>query len=213
MAFPTTSVLDAFNRADGDPGSAWSAAYGANGKPAIETNQLKNTTGTAANSGMYWNTREFTDCEVYLTIVVLPSPVTEDVWMTARTKNLARTGPPPDSSSWSGYQVLVSQNLDAAYVRKYDGTSATVIISASTPAAVAAGDKAGMKLVGTSIELWYKSGASAWGMLGSTSDSTYSGSGYIGLEFDEATSRYDDFGGGSLDAVLRSQYLDYDYSR
>lgn len=97
--FPTTGILDNFNRTDGDAGANWTTAFSNNGKPVIESNQLKNPTGNANNSGAYWNPSTFTDCEIYVTLPVLPSPSSEEFFLNARAMAINRTDPPPTNSS------------------------------------------------------------------------------------------------------------------
>lgn len=198
MAFPDLSVLDDFNRADGDPGSAWTAAFVAADldKPVIDTNRLKNQSLSATNTGMYWNVQEFVDGEVWMTVPVLPSPSTEDFFLVARVKNTARTGPPPSSGAWSGYQARILGNGNI-FLSKYGG--ATRVDLRSATAVFAAGDSFGIRFEGSTLQLWRKPSAGAWVQVGAdVTDSTYADSGYIGLEFDDATARADDFGGGAF---------------
>jgi hypothetical protein len=197
MAFPTTPILDDFNRTDGDPGANWiRAMVPAASPPQIESNRIKNLTADTTDSGMYWIPTRYIDSEIYITVPVLPSPSTEQFNLNWRTLNAARSGPPAASTNdWSGYRIIVIAD-GTVRVQKYDGTTLTQIGSdiAST---CAAGDSFGAKMVGTRITVWRKPAAGVWGQIGVTLyDSTYPQSGYLALQMDEATCRLDDFGGG-----------------
>lgn len=67
MAFPTTSVLDDFNRADGGLGSNWGApAFPGHGTPTVWTNAMVAPGSTWSNA--YWSAATYQDCEVYATM-------------------------------------------------------------------------------------------------------------------------------------------------
>lgn len=67
MAFPTTSTLDAFNRADGALGSAWSGPIDpTDSTPTLFSNAVVGV--SSVFSSAYWNGATFGDCECYLTL-------------------------------------------------------------------------------------------------------------------------------------------------
>jgi hypothetical protein len=56
-------------------------------------------------------------------------------------------------------------------------------------------------MIGSTITVYYKVGAGAWNSIGTRTDSTYTGSGYIGLWADCGTAnsgKFDDLKGGTL---------------
>lgn len=63
MAFPTTGILDAFNRANGALGSNWGAVFGSHDVPYIWTNAMVGV--SSADNSAYWNAATYQDCEVY----------------------------------------------------------------------------------------------------------------------------------------------------
>lgn len=111
-------------------------------------------------------------------------------------------------STHSGYMgaVFTGASNDSWRIYKVTNGSATVLVQGNATKYVV-GDKIGLKLSGTTIELWYWSASnSTWTLRQSTTDSTYSGDGAIGLEasgttpsagaFDDFYSSYQTGGGG-----------------
>lgn len=62
----------------------------------------------------------------------------------------------------------------------------------------AAGDSAGLEVIGNQIKCYRKPSGGSWGQIGTTTtDSSVTGAGYIGVQiFNDATLRLDNFGGG-----------------
>lgn len=185
MAFPTTGLLDDFNRADGALGANWSqpVAVAMPDTVVIVSNQADTTTNRGS---AYWNVETFgPDSEVY---------VTTPLWdTTAIFLNMVSVG-----ASADGYEVRGRFSPALTNVYRMDSTVLTQL-GADIAFTGANGDSFGADNVAGSISAYYKRGGT-WNTLGSRSDSTY-GAGYIGMEVIEPTfGALDDFSGGTVSA-------------
>lgn len=197
MAFPTTSVLDNFNRADGALGTNWSLAYnyfGA-GDPTISGNVVVCGTGYHV---MYWNAlTPGADQESYIDVptkwgsIETPS---EGVAVECRMANYAQ-------STWRGYEVMVlsvtGTGNDTWHVNRIDDHVATQL-GATVTREYADGDSVGIEAIGTTIKAYHKSGGT-WTEVASRTDSTYNDGGIGFYAGRDATNwQYDNFGGGTV---------------
>lgn len=198
MPFPTTPILDDFNRADGVPsftGGGWTNQIeGANsGTLTINTNQLAvSTNGVGESSSAWYSASTYgPDCQVYCTVPVQPGNG-NPMELYARVQS-------PGSAAQDGYGVYLWQDAGTDFfdVARTDNGVRTVL-GATIPQEYAAGDSFGMSVIGSTIEVWYRSGAGAWTSKGTRTDSTYSTSGYFGVGMWFGTGRVDDFGGGTI---------------
>lgn len=190
MAFPTTSVLDNFNRANGDAGSN----YTANGYnfgfviPQISSNTLKrNSSGT---SDAYWNVAQYgPDVEAYIDIST--DLVSDDYGFSIRFIN-------PVSANVSGYFLHIGASAaDTTKIERVDNGAFTVLGS-SVAQTWATGEKFGVSAVGSTLSV-FRYTAGAWGAAYATrTDSTYTAAGYIDIYITGTTGRYDNFGGGTV---------------
>ncbi len=182
MAFPTTSVLDDFNRADGPPGANWtSPVYLDSGLFEIVSNTATPVTGL---KGGYWNPSTFgPGDEVFMDIPTRGSS-TISIFIDI------------DPIPQNGYRLACTVTPTQQILR-IDGGSETQI-GATQTVAIASGDSIGISHEsGGAIEAWVKQGS--WSSLTSGSDTTYS-SGRIGLMGFGVTQFYDNFGGGNISA-------------
>lgn len=199
-AFPTTGVLDAFNRADSTTtiGGNWSI-FGRSGTydMGISSNQAYNP--DAQWNRLYYNAAQYgPDCEAYLTLATLhPQNATFSLFI--RLKDAT-----PDTATFDGYRLMVyrydNAGTDTMQFRlaRIDNSAVTQISSPFGLTNPAAGLKVGMSAVGTTIKAYYDSG-SGWTEVLSATDATYGAAGYLGFYWDsESTSRMDDFGGGTF---------------
>jgi len=191
--FPTNAtVLDNFNRADGaisgstaSSGVTWSTG-GIDGNVNglnICGNQLCgiNTNGVLTPS-------YGPDTEIYADMPALP--LTSDggyVFMAERISNVGTSG-------WNGYGMLFAPS-NTWQLRRYTGGSSTVLASGTQ--AATAGDSLGFSVIGNTLTAWYKPAAGAWTSVVSTTDSTYSSAGPVGIELGDSTVRLDNLAGGS----------------
>jgi hypothetical protein len=196
MAFPTTGIIDNFNRGDEDPvsdGGKWSLGpddFGAN-TLRLATNELRPTVGVT-NANAYRNDQDYgPDTEVFTTIGVIPSTA---VLLYARLVDIG-------AGTTDGYACYFNfSGTDDALICRVDNDSLVGLGSAITPAApYAAGDKLGLECIGSTISAYvFQSGA--WSLLGSRTDSTYTAAGKIGVKISDTSTnaRVDDFGGGTV---------------
>ncbi len=183
IAFPSTPVLDDFNRANGPVGSSWSG-------PAfsVDANRLA---PTAQDAWGVWTPTAFGPTqEVYVTLSTVSASAPEHDLMLK----------------------LQNTDWHAGYIEaRYDVTVGTVAVTTYTggtgwvprgswPMSFAAGDRFGARAYANGTIEVYKNGV----MFGSCSAGNWpftTSGGRIGvLTFDAQASRFDDFGGG--DAVL-----------
>lgn len=182
--FPTTSILDDFNRANGGIGSNWS---GSTSGYSISSNKL--SVGSGGN--IYWgNTLFGSEQEVYVTFTqVGTSAVEQDLLLKSQS-----------STSWTGgvIEVLYDAPAEKVQVWTYHTSQNWVQHGADIPVTFANGDQFGARARADGIVEVYKNGVllatrdvSSW---------TYAAEGgYIGLWFIDATEAVlDDFGGGTV---------------
>ncbi|HEY7418595.1 MAG TPA: hypothetical protein VH593_25685, partial [Ktedonobacteraceae bacterium] len=190
MPFPTTPVLDNFNRANGGVGSAWTGpAWQASAYPLIASNRIVRT--GAGYGGISWNAGTFgPDTEVYITCGVKP---TADVGCFLIIKSPVLTG------QYSGYRLDCYPNHSSGQFILYRVDNNTLTQLGTVTQAITAGDSWGLETIGTSFRVCYKAAAGAWTYIGSTfTDTTYNNAGYIGVMLaSDSTAAYDDFGGGT----------------
>jgi len=202
VAFPSTPILDNFNRADGALGANWTAPPQAtDSTPEIFSNVV---TGVGSlNNSAYWNAATFGATEAFLTI---PTSVVGG----ARFSPYARIQNPNSATVFAAYIAEFRMDLSTIDVfRIYNNTYSSTLGQISS--AVSAGNKVGTKVttVGPSIriETWIDAGA-GWVQKQSIYDvgavASYpllANDGYIGFRLyggglTDTTRSIDDFGGG-----------------
>lgn len=197
MAFPTTSVLDNFNRTTETPlsdGGNWT-------NPLIfgnsQINTISNTVAqgsSTSNSAYRSNTTYGPNSEAYITLAGKSGNNLVAVY--------ARMANPNSSGASDGYDVsiAISGSTDTMRVGRIDNDGRTIIASASQE--VSAGDSIGLECNGSTISAYYKPSASGWNATptASTTDATYGSAGYVGLQLNGTNHTADDFGGGTIPA-------------
>lgn len=199
MAFPTTSILDNFNRADNTSlGANWSTLandFGPTGV-GVSSNQVYNTNARYSSyQHMYYNVATYgADCEVYMSIPTNPGVPDGDVSVCCRVKD-------PGTSTWDGYEFYHYSTSSILIMRRIDNAVATTL-GANYSQAVSSGNKIGIEMIGSTITPYYHNGTS-WSALATRTDSTYAAAGYLGFYMpgDDLTQRFDDFGGGTITTV------------
>jgi hypothetical protein len=207
--FPTTTIIDNFNRANESPlatassGATWSSSdIFANGnKDALVSNQ-----GTSASVGygtQYISSANYgPDSEAYITVKGLNAASTDSIALYSR---LTSEG----TVNAKGYEIEIQAN-QLMVMRVHDTNTFPVL--ATIAQTVSVNDSVGFAIKGTSspvsIEVWYKASAGSWTLLQTVSDNfsisppasntPYLGAGKIGLEFRLTTAIGDDFGGGTV---------------
>jgi len=180
MAFPTTPLLDNFNRANSDPVSGnWARAtgVGTGASVALFNNEVKDSMlGTAAS---YWLTQLGANQEVYATA---PSPVD-----TRGGQGLLLSWDPAAST---GYMVFWQTT---ALILRSDSVGSYVVVK-DVPASLVSGDVLGGSIVGNLISL-YINGSLITTYTGTTFTNRPS---YIGVYCGTWSNNLDNFGGGTI---------------
>lgn len=186
--FPSTSVIDNFNRANGSGlGANWTAdpeGFGY-GNFDINTNQAK---PASTFSAMYWNPTSFNaDQEVYATLAVAPANA---------CRLIARQSTPGVSATEDNYD-LEADNTSSYISYTLNGARNTIL---NLGVLFVAGDVMGLRCVGSTI-IAYRNGVE----IGRVTDSHVTAGGYIGMVTqNDNTTRFDDFGGGNYIPVAKS---------
>ena len=186
MAFPTTPLLDAFNRADFNPvdGNWGSPIY-----PGQDGFQIISL-ATAGIGNSYYSSFTAADCEVWATVAIEPADAGE-IRLFLRLVN-------PNSASLDGYFGVFRKHsaaVDEFLIFRIDNTSSVIIDSVTGE--FTSGDSIGMGMIGSTISIYHKPAAGSWTELFAIVDSTYTSPGYLGMNISDTTCRMDNFSGGS----------------
>lgn len=195
MTFPTTSVLDSFNAGASQNLTAragWSASdtlgtvltsFGSLATDTVPTYAANNAAGNA------WGT-SFTDAEVWATVSVIP--VANQVRLVARW----------DTAGQNGYELQMFPIGGGTYqlgLYKYiTGTQTSLVNESPMVPTPANGDSIGFSVIGTTLTAYHKPAAGAWTQHLTTTDSSITAAGVIGLVSVETAVRFDEFGGGAI---------------
>jgi len=188
--FPSTGILDNFDRADGYLGSNWTLPpVGGYTYPSISSNQVISS-GLGDTSFEYWNAQTFTDSEAYVDIPTLPtSGLVGVVWRLA------------DGNNWYDAQYNPASGGSVQVYKDVGGVETQ--IGANISGAFSPGDSLGASMVGSNIYVFRKTGG-VWSQIGAFTDTALT-SGYIGTFIDhDATAVLDNFGGGAVTSAYIS---------
>ncbi len=187
MAFPATSVLDSFNRADEGPppSSSWtnSVISTSGGMKVVSNTAMCNAAGVCSG---WWNVSTFgPDCEAYATFGA-----------TVRLVNIyVRLASPGVANNTDGYLAIVGVS-GSTTVHRVDDSVNTQLGAAMTTPVYVTGDKGGVEMIGSTLTLWSYQGS--WSSIDTRSDGTYTAAGNIGFGGQSTAGVWDDFGGGSI---------------
>lgn len=206
MTFPTTPILDTAVRAnEGPPPSAnWTTPAAAAGFN-ITSNKFA---GSGVGNAAVWNPRTFgPDCEMVLQVGTLPG-VGSSFSVAARCKD---TG---SLATIDGYTAAYTQQAgtDIVQIQRLDNGAATTL-GANLSQDFTAGDSLGIRVIGSTIQAWYKSGALPWVLLGERTDTTYPLAGSLVMIGLGTTGRYSNFGGGIYAPFIPKRLLQKTYLR
>lgn len=182
--FPTTAVLDNFNRPNGAIGSSWS---GVTSSYTLSSNQLHYLSG----GDLYWNPTIFgSNQEVYETLsTVDPNGSEIDLILKAQNAGWIGNGLIEVSYDPVGHQISIWT---------YTSSGGWVQQGASIPITLINGDQFGARAMVDGTVSVYRNGA----LLGSSNVSSwpyYNAGGYLGLWLANASATViDDFGGGGV---------------
>lgn len=195
MAFPTTTVLDTFDRADENPlaSANWTNKTRSNNQnaPRIVSNQLGNVDATFAASA-WWNLEQFAaPLEAFVTIANISSDVGVDYMITS-----------PGGTTPDFYRFQTAVATPGFQLFRVDNGTFTAIGNggAGWSATIGVGDTFGVHLESTTLHTFYhRPSGGSWTVIGTSVDTTYtSGTGFIGVGMGaNASVRANDFGGGA----------------
>lgn len=194
-------VLDNFNRANNTSlGTGWSTWN--NSMPGISGNAAvpQNTAGSIYQG--HYTASGFTnlaDQEWYLTVAGMPASASG--WIGLRARGTTNTAP---GATFSGYSARLFKD-GLVHLLREDANAQAWLITANV-AALTVGDKLGLRVVGSRVEVWvFQSGV--WSLVIATTDSTYAtGDGGILVSQSASGVAADDFGGGPITAwVIEEQ--------
>jgi len=180
-AAPAGPLLDNFNRASGALGSNWGLMFGGFSSFQINGQQAVDPSATSF-AWSFWQQQFGPNTEVYATMATTSA---DAVRVCARMIS-------PTTSSRSGYCAQVSGS-NWSLIRIDNGVSASL---ATATHSVAAGDKLGLTITGSTLTAWYQAGSNTWTRLLTTTDTRYSGVGYLSME--ARATHLDDFGGRTI---------------
>lgn len=202
MAFPTTGVLDTFNRADENPlsdGGNWGGNIaGGTERLRVVTNEV--THDAAATSGLgsaYRSNLTYgPGSEAYVTITAKFGAAAAlcILWLRAQS---------PGTAGVDGYALRVKEETTDDTWEIYTVTdNVFTLLGATVTQEIAVGDSVGFEAVGNVLTAYYKPAAGSWAALFSRTDTgnLYPNAGNIGLSIARLNSavRLDGFGGGTV---------------
>ena len=196
--FPTTGVLDNFNRGNAESlGANWTAEWWFSG-----TENLQDILSSQAADddqfsvgGDYYNVATYgADAEVHCTINALDDENGSSYLIGLRITT-------PGDSTTDGYRSLLTNMAGTEIVRLQRGDNTVwTTLGADINQAYSVGDGLGEDAI-SSTHAAHRRSSGAWSSLGSRTDATYGGAGYLGLgTYGEGSVRLlaDDFGGGRV---------------
>lgn len=188
MPFPTTSLLDDFDR--GTIGANYSvptlaSAWG------ITSNQL---VGSAAANVDYYNVTTYgPDCEVWATLAVLPGAG-------GQVAVLLGLLDAANALTLDGYAVNYTHGAPGTiHIRRIDNGAFINLIAATLT--LTAGVQLGIRRVGLPVTGSLLTAFVNGAPVAETTEGTYTAAGYLGMSSDNTTAALDDFGGGAVRAA------------
>lgn len=210
MTFPTTSILDNFNRANEGPPpsaswSAWNAFFSIPEQLVVSGNACKSNTALDTGSD-WWNaSTPGPDCEVYATLSNWPTLGVGDgmgVSLLLRLVGQDTAGP-----TFSYYMLSVNQSYGSspAYTISRVTEAGTSILKSGT-VTIATGDAIGMDRVGDTLAFHRKPSGGSWTSVDSVTDGSplSAVAGRLALSITPDAGGLlsaDDFGGGNPPAT------------
>jgi hypothetical protein len=192
MAFPTTPILDDFDRADEGPppSSSWTNySFGYTGGLCIVSNQCVASVDGGVPRASYWSTPFNANCEVYFTLDNLRSPIDN-------TKNLYIRFNPTTGVSYQLQIFALSTGTELALIVNRP----VQLILGTYSTTLSTGDRFGLRAIGSTISVWYAPVATGiWSEVITANDSNVTAGGNLMVCMNSAGPSQDairDFGGG-----------------
>lgn len=179
MAFPTTGVIDDFNRAS--IGTNWSGCWG-DGLFSISSNHVR----ASGWAGGYYNASSYgANSECYFTWLTVDGNKDVTVFMKMDTP-----------ASPNGYGIHITGASTFAIGGIVGGSFS---VEATYTQAVSSGDSVGLWNNGNSIYAMYKASGGSWTTVGTITNTGHPSGGYVGCDgFGNTYNEYDDWGGGTV---------------
>jgi len=201
VAFPTTGILDNFNRGnEGPPPSAnWFTPTGPVGMGGlkVDSNQciISYLNDIGYGSALWTDSTFGPNCEAYITGVTVPDDDTNYIKLYLRMTTT-------DHSTMDGYAVsfIYDSGQSVCRIFRIDNGASTQL-GDDINITLSDGDKLGADISGIdpSTITAYQDTGGGWASIGSSEDSNHDGAGYIGLAANDLlTTVMDDFGGGDF---------------
>ena len=185
-------TLDAFNRTENPLSDAGRWTNGINGSVETGLNTTSNTLACSKTTTCtaWRNAAQYgPDVEVWGRLSTLPG-VNNQLRLLARIQQ-------PGTSTYDGYMLRPNQlaGTDQVLIERVDNGAIVNLLTVNQE--LAAGDVFLLRVKGSTVEAWRNDG-SAWSRLGTTTDSTYAGVGFVGVGMRGTTGRADDFGARTI---------------
>lgn len=183
LSFPTTPILDNFNRAnEGPPATGWTTI--ANGVEVI-SNELAGDTESASGTSL-WSGGSFNAYqEVYCTITAQGAEEGPALYFRSAS----------DLSTYCYLRVRPTAIPNTHWFQLIDSSGGgTLFYDENLTFNV--GDSVGLRAFNTTVEVYRKPAGGSWGLI-FTSTVSIVAAGYIGTSLSD-TARIDDFGGGNV---------------
>jgi hypothetical protein len=193
-AFPTTGILDDFNRAnEGPPPSASWNNDGSTGWKVVSNQCVPQD--IANNAAAWLPASPFgANQEEYLTLVTVPADTKlfDLYFKTSATNNY--------------YELLITKTVGAGndiWQVYRDDNAVPTQLGANIIQEISNGDSIGVDYTNGVITVWYKASGGSWTSLGTRAETTYqSGTGYLGF-YTSGSAVVDNFGGGAVTSTSR----------
>lgn len=191
-AFPSTTVLDNFNRANGGLGANWGGDGNTQGTYRIDGNNVQ----VRSTGNTWWTPTSFgANQEAYFTFVQLSTAASEQALL------LKFSGSSPTANNASLIEVTYASGNVRVRTKSPGQTITSATTRATFPATFAAGDQLGAQAFADGRVVVYKNGSAIGNVNVSAAGAWTLGGGQIGVRFNGTTTsnfaRFDDFGGGN----------------
>lgn len=195
MGFPSTSLLDTFNRPDENPTTRFDDGMGGIANGQIVNHAVQHVPDVWVET--FWaDSRYGPDAEAWGQLETTPNQNGDAVHLYVRASGA--------TTMVSGYKLtwLFQGNTESDSLEIFRSDEATLTqLSIISGFHMAAGDRLGFRVVGSLLTAWHQPVNGTWTEITHASDSTYTGSGSIGFGIDNqgtAQIRISEFGGGTV---------------
>ena len=196
MAFPTTPILDNFNRANENPlsdGGYWSGTFASfETQLQLVSNSITSTASSLSACSSIWRGFRAHNAECYFDIITAPG-------LNYGFSILMNVGA---SGSITGYDISFNNLVSPFWTiyRDFNGSQTALISNVS--GSIVNGDSVGASVIGGVITLYVKH-LGVWSVVTTVTDPSPLPAGDIGIDSTDIVTGggqfYGNFGGGSLD--------------